>query len=84
MRRLILVHPLAYNDDILAFKMGRPFALLVLIIDLEEAPISLISIVIVLPETLDRNNGVDASYRRHYTDILPLKNLRGQTEKRSK
>src|ERR1700730_2019496 len=61
----------------------RPFAFLILIIDLDETPMPLNLIVIVVRKALDwsNNNSVDAYDRRHDADVLLLKIILNHSEK---
>ncbi len=90
-RLLLLIFCQVLNrGDIFGFVnsgiVDRPLAFLILIIDLDETPIPLNLIVIVVPEVLDwsNNNGVDANNGRDDSDILLLKIFRSHPEKRMK
>ena len=65
--------------------VDRPFACLILTIDLDETPIPLNLIVIVVREALDwgNNNGLHANNRREKADVLLLKIFRSHSEKRA-
>src|ERR1700730_4206771 len=65
--------------------VDRPFAFLILTIDLDETPIPLNLFEIVVPEALDwsNNNGIDANNGRDDADVLLLKIFRSHLEKRT-
>ena len=81
-RFLLFFCYLLNRSDIFGFVnsgiVDRPFPFLILIIDLDEAPIPLNLFVIVVPEALhwSNNNGVNANDGRDEADVLLLKIFR--------
>ena len=65
--------------------VDRPFACLIFSIDLDETPIPLNLITIVVSVALDWSNddGLDANNGREDADVLLLKVLRSHSEKRA-
>ena len=86
---LLIAGGVLHRSDIFGFIdsaiIDRPIAFLILIIDLDEAPIPLNLIVIVVPEALhwSNNNGVDANNGREDANVLLLKIFWSHPEKRT-